>query len=78
MTPKQTRYEIWMEGWSATGGFSKAQQLDTIEAESFAAACAKACRKKNLPNPVIEADAQIRSWGCGLFDNEEDARKAFG
>lgn len=93
------RFEIWMEGYRATGEWGGAQRIDTnqftggpgVEAETFDEAVEILAKQ----NPELgiepftresftteEAWKNRRSnwkvWGCALFDNETDARKAFG
>lgn len=73
------RYEVWIEGYLATGMEGvpqKARLLGTFEADSFRHACVQWAitnKETNLFN--IEA---LSYWGCRMFDNEEEARKSFG
>lgn len=87
MVQKKTRgimtktYEIWMEGYAATGESGTARYVDSIKAESFKDACVKFSKtKEGIEEQWDEYfDSQDLSyWGCRLFDNEMDARKAFG
>lgn len=90
-----TTYDIWAEGYSATGESAGATCLNRgIVANSFDDAVTKHIAKlspddqkyyqKRVPSDYINAEAFLtrRSnwamWGCALFDNEADARKAFG
>ena len=67
------KIEIWREGYQATGNTLKAEKIAEYEADSFAHAIEQ--HKENHPNTV---DDNNRIWGMRLFDNELDARKAFG
>jgi hypothetical protein len=65
-------FEIWSEGPSATSG-TAAVLLGTQDAEAFHAACQKLFGASEC------YDATRRTyWSCGLYDNETEARKAFG
>lgn len=84
--------EIWMEGYAATGESGTAQKIWEGDALDFDDAIKKYNADKNgvtLAEPYTrnsfdseEAYLNRRSnwkiWGCALFDNEVDARKAFG
>ncbi len=66
-------YAVWMEGYSATGNEAPARLLGSAQADSFAAACAMVC----AGDPYFDS-ARLTVWGCRLFDNEAEARSAFG
>ena len=66
-------YNIWMEGFRMTGAESQATFVGTYEAESFIVACQKAFEGDPYYN-----SKQNTYYGCGLYDNESDARKSFG
>lgn len=66
-------YNIWMEGFSMTGASDSARFVGTFEADSFKEACQKAFVDDPYYNPK-----QNTYYGCGLYDNEADARKSFG
>lgn len=58
-------------------GGAGAEFLGTVEAETFQ----EACDKYAVENPdwASSYDSErLTHWGCRLFDNEMDARKAFG
>lgn len=75
-------YQVWTEGYSATGDFSKAILHGTVESYSFK----DACDSLFAGNPEFNghkgqstySSENLTLWGCRLFDNEIDARKAFG
>lgn len=70
-------YEVWSEGYAATGERAPAIYLGKYEADSFLEACMKAMKAKGWSlssyNPVSNT-----YWGCRFFDNEIKARKSFG
>lgn len=69
-------YYIWMSGYLCTGmeGIpEKAKLVATVEASSFQEAC-----DKHFGNDDSYNRKNLSYWGCGLYDNEEDARKTFG
>lgn len=77
------KYEIWMEGFSATGQEGKAQLVvSNIEAFSFHEACSihfsKLTKEESEYWSYSKQSNTWAIWGCRLFDNEIDARKNFG
>jgi len=75
------RIKIWEEGYMATGESARASRIGVYEAESFDDAV-KAHIKANPElkvNQLYDYNGKYHSiWACRLFDNETDARKAFG
>jgi hypothetical protein len=75
-------WEIWMGGYLASGmeGIpAKAQKIGDVEAETFQQACDILCSPKEWQNEWGNYDSDhLTVWGCGLFDNEQDARRSFG
>ena len=70
-------FEIWMEGYEATGNSAHASYEGSFEAKSFRAACKMWANEK--PDRLKYFDAKdLDYWGCRLFDNEDDARKLCG
>jgi len=70
------KYEVWSEGYVVTGNQDTAKLWGTVEAESFQKACDYMFESKN--NRKYYRPETLEIWGCRLFDNETDARKAFG
>lgn len=69
-------YEIWMEGYAATGQSSQAHRVGSYPGTDFYDACKAAARDKQWAsyyNPQ-----QNTYWGCRLFNDEAAARKSFG
>jgi hypothetical protein len=84
-------YEIWMEGYSATGEYGTASKIGTGTGNTFDEAVLDYMKKnpdhgikRNTRERYISDKAyeERRSnwniWACSLFDNEKDARKSFG
>ena len=71
-------FEIWIEGYSATGESAPAMFIGKCVASTFKEACETFIDDKgqNLPLDVNRQHPSI--WCCRLFDNEQDARKSFG
>lgn len=72
---------LWVEGYAATGNHGTAQCLGTFDVDTYEEAV------------LIWRDTEWEAsrwgdfgwgsgvysvWGCCIYDNEEDARKAFG
>lgn len=91
MKNENREFEIWMEGYSATGEQSTAQMIG----KGFGCTFDEAVRDYMSKNPghgirentrgmyMSEEYYQNRRsnwniWACNLFDNEADARKSFG
>ena len=84
------KIQIWIEGHCATGESGTAEMIAEYDAKDFDAAVAQ--YMKDHPDEVdiykpehfyTKADylnrrSKYKIWGCALFDNEIDARKAFG
>lgn len=69
-------YNIWVEGWSATGGQGTAQRICTCEGETFQEACDNAYKRGFFKGWGHYSGTSL--WGCKLFDNYEDAARSFG
>jgi len=72
------RWEVWVEGWAASGEqHATAQLLGMTDAGTFQEACA-AMLKATGSDIRLYNPERNSYWGCRLFDNEQAARKAFG
>lgn len=71
-------YDVWIEGHQATGDSSTASKLGTFEASSFRVACIAWASTLDPDGQELFDQEALTYWGCRLFDNEQDARKAFG
>ena len=66
-------HEVWREGYRITGESEGAVKLGEAQAATFKEACDIVCRCYTNYDPMRRT-----VWGCRLFNNEADARKAFG
>lgn len=72
-------FEIWAEGWAATGDNGSAQLLGIGRGKTFLEACQDlANRKPEFAKQFAIHDGIPTHWGCRLFDNERLARASFG
>jgi len=78
------KYNVWVEGYSATGQSAPAQQLinpnsdsGMWEADSFKEACKKALIGLKW-DYLYYNEASNSYWACRFYDNEKDARIDFG
>ena len=69
-------FDVWMEGYSATGQSAPHQFLGKVKAETFKDACyiavKKWCKNEKDFERYYDADKQA-FWGCRCFDNERDS-----
>lgn len=70
-------YEVWNEGYAATGEHSPAQLVGVVSARSFPEAVEKALKDAKWDMSFFDKE-KLTYWGCRFFDNEKDARKSFG
>lgn len=72
-------WEIWEEGFRITGESGTARFLGIVLAPTFADACAELYKHRAKGSPGAAFDPNNpKVWGCSWYDNEADARKAFG
>lgn len=77
-------FEVWTEGYAATGESSGAIFHGKVMAESFDEACIKLLGRgldKDKSNPDgyrRNSKGNMSVWGCGCYDNEAEARAYFG
>jgi hypothetical protein len=70
-------YEIWSEGFAATGERGTAMLHGTEEGDSFQDACDKLAKRDSEFAKDYDSKT-LAYWGCRLFNNEAAARKEFG
>lgn len=70
-------WEIWAEGYAATGESGTAQLMGHAEGKTFRAACKTLAEQDSAFRSYFNAK-QLTYWGCGLFPTEEQARRTFG
>ena len=77
------KYQVWVEGFAATGESGKAFQLispegvSEWEGETFKDACQTAMKALGW-NFKSYSEERNSYWACRFFDNEADARESFG
>lgn len=73
------KFQLWMEGFSATGENGTASFEGEYEGETFMDAYLAMVKDKYGDNPpsYVHMDKPV-IWGCRVFYNEADARKSFG
>jgi hypothetical protein len=71
------KFSVWVEGYQVTGNKDEARLVGTVEAPTFAEACASLMSKPPWNDGNFDRE-NLTYWGCRLFDNEVDARKSFG
>lgn len=70
-------FDIWSEGYVATGQSSGATLLGYAKGEDFVQACVNLAKQDREFASYFDKD-RMTYWGCRLFDNSSDARKSFG
>lgn len=92
--PELKEYEVWVEGFAATGQRAGATLLGKVKARNFAQAChiimceshLKHMKEENKPTwegyttpGRWDYDPHnLTHWGCKMFWNEKLAKKSFG
>ncbi len=72
-------FSIWTEGYVATGDISCANYHGKFNGETFRDAVEAFANTLSSKDREAYIDMEKLSfWGCRFFDNESDARKAFG
>lgn len=72
-----TQYVIWTEGYRIQGERGKAIRWGVGEGTDLKTAALDVASRDPLFKTSFEPD-RMTWWGCRIFDNETDARKAFG
>lgn len=71
------QFEIWSEGYAATGEAGPATFHGIYGGLDFKDACTNYAKLDKAFARYFNPD-RMTYWGCSLFDNEVDARKSFG
>ncbi len=71
-------WDVWSEGYAATGEHAGAMYHGRWPGETFVEAARTWAAQSSSPSCYSERNGVPAYWGCRLFDNEQDARKAFG
>jgi hypothetical protein len=81
----KNEYQVWSEGYAATGNSGEAFQLNLTngtctmwKGDTFRAACINAMLSIGWEIDHYYDYGKNTYWGCRFFDNEQDARKSFG
>jgi hypothetical protein len=74
------QWQVWSEGYRATGEDAPARLEGAAYAETFAEACRIVCVEKGPweEKPGGFDPIHLTVWGCQLFDNGADARRFNG
>lgn len=76
-------YEIWMQGYIATGEHQRASFEGMATGQTFDEACIKLLghrldRDEASEDGYRRYGGRLCIWACCLFDNEKEARESFG
>ena len=72
-----TQYQIWSEGYQATGEHGYATLHGEVEASTFKDACCLLAGTQASFSAYFNPDT-MTYWGCRLYDTEEQARRLCG
>lgn len=70
------KWEVWSEGYVATGQRSDAQFMGYGFGATFKEACAELAQRERWGS--LYNKERNTHWGCRLFRTEAEARKSFG
>jgi hypothetical protein len=71
-------YEIWMEGYQATGQQAGASFVGVSEGRNFKDACKKFYQTQSKTEQAYYDVKDNTYWGCGLFPTQSQAIRSFG
>ena len=71
-------YQVWAEGYRASGDRADATLLGTARAATFRGAVEIIRDRSDAPELYTFKGDLCFFWECRLFDNEADARRRFG
>lgn len=71
-------WEVWIEGYAATGGSGTASFEGVYKGETFKNAVESMMKDKQWNIEGYYNPERLTYWACRFFDNETDARKSFG
>ena len=74
---KEMWFDIWSEGFRATGDSGDATHRGRAQGKTFREACERFADTHPEFKKCYNQEANTY-WGCRLFDNESDARRSFG
>lgn len=71
-------YEVWSEGYAATGESAPARFHGKFKGVTFKDAVESYINTLSPDSRKSFNGERLTYWGCRFFDNEQDARKSFG
>ena len=75
-------YNVYIEGYADNGGKCGARYLGEYVGKDFVDAAKKACvnnfGEQDTKRCFKTQNGKPTFWGCGLYDNYDDAAKYFG
>ncbi len=71
------KFEIWSEGYVATGESGRAMKHGECFGKTFEEACENFAQARGEFSDNFNRK-EMTYWGCSLFDNESDARSLYG
>jgi hypothetical protein len=73
------KFQLWSEGFAATGESATASYEGEFEGETFMDAYLALVKARygDKPPSYVRLNEPV-IWGCRVYDNEADARKGFG
>ncbi len=71
-------WEIWAEGYAATGERGYAALMAKVRAATFAEAVELWQLSPSCSDPHLIDLERLTYWGCKLFPSREDAARSFG
>ena len=74
----EREFDIWVEGYAATGEHSPARFLGKARGYNFRSACIAYIDSLDEHKRKDWNEDRTAIWGCRLFDNEAAARKSYG
>lgn len=76
MSQRFFAFNVWLEGYAATGERGGATFCGEIVGTSFEDACRRWAMRSS--NPECYNEERNTYWGCRFYGNEADARRSFG
>lgn len=76
-TGELQEFQIWSEGYKATGEHGRAMLHNVVIAASFKEACDKLAERDANFKAFYDPE-RMTYWGCRLYDNSTDARRSHG
>ena len=70
-------YDVWMEGFRATGESATAQHIGSARGTTFEEACRTLLRAGHSLSEHYDS-TRNSVWGCRLYPTEMEARRTFG